>query len=287
MPEVSRLGLGCGQIGDRSLDDREVERLLHGALDLGITVLDTARSYGLSEERIGRALAGRRHAVILSTKVGYDIAPHADWTHACVAAGVDAARARLRTESIDIVHLHSCPRELLERGEVVNALEDAVRAGSVMRAGYAGDGRAAVWAVESGRFGALETSVNLVDQASLAATVPAAAARRMVVIAKRPLAGAAWRWAPPGTTPPSAPDAAEYTRRFRALDLEEIRDGLEWAELAIRFAAFAPGVTTAIVGTSRLANLETAVAAIGRGPLPSAQDDALRAAFPPSWPGII
>ncbi len=282
-----RLGLGCGQIGDAGLDERAVERLVHGALDLGVELLDTARSYGLSEERIGRALAGRPCAV--STKVGYDMAPHPDWTHECVRAGVEAARARLRRDVIDIVHLHSCPREVLERGEVMAALEDAVSAGTVQRAGYAGDGEAAAWAVDSGRFAALETSVNLVDQAALAATVPRAAARGMLVVAKRPLASAAWRFAPPGTTPPSAPDAAEYTRRFRALglDLDVIRDGLDWSELAIRFAAFAPGVTTAIVGTSSLAHLEKAAAAVARGPLPETQVSALRAAFPATWPGVI
>ncbi|HEU5059480.1 MAG TPA: aldo/keto reductase [Kofleriaceae bacterium] len=286
MPDLehaSRLGLGAGRIGDPAQDEREVEHLLRGALDLGVTVIDSARSYGLSEERIGRALAGRRGSFLLSTKVGYDMAPHPDWTGACVAAGVDAALARLRTDVIDVVHLHSCPREILQRGEVVRALEDAVAAGKVRRAGYAGDGEAARSAVDSGRFAALETSVSLLDQASLAATVPAAAARGLLVIAKRPLADAPWRW----SEPPAAPDSAEYHRRFRALDLDALRGGLEWGELAVRFAAFAPGVTTAIVGTSRLAHLARAAGWVARGPLPDDQAAALRAAFPPDWPGII
>ena len=282
-PGVSRLGLGCGRIGDPALDEREVERLLHGAIDLGVTFLDTARSYGLSEERIGRALAGRHGSVVLSTKVGYDMAPHPDWTPACIAAGVEAARARLRADLIDVVHLHSCPRDLLERGEVVRALEDARAAGAIGRVGYAGDGDAARFAVDSGRFAALETSVSLLDQEALAATVPAAAARGLLVIAKRPLADAPWRW----RDPPAAPDAAEYHRRFRALDLDALRGGLDWPELAIRFAAFAPGVTTAIVGTSRLEHLTRAVHAVSRGPLPADQAAALRAAFPRSWPGLI
>ncbi len=279
------LGLGCGRIGDAALDETEVERLLLGALDLGVSLIDTARSYGLSEERIGRALAGRRGSFILSTKVGYDIPPHADWTYPCVAGAVDAALQRLRTDVIDIVHLHSCPRELLARGEVVRALEDAARAGKLRLVGYAGDGDAASHAVECGRFAALESSVSFLDQAALAATVPAAVARGLVVIAKRPLADAPWRW----TAPPSAPDSAEYHRRFHAAarDLEAARAGLDWAELAIRFAAFAPGVTTALVGTSRLAHLARAAASVSRGPLPRDQFAALRAAAPPDWPGII
>jgi aryl-alcohol dehydrogenase-like predicted oxidoreductase len=56
---VPILGFGAGHVGDPALDEAEVGRLLHGALDLGVTLIDTARSYGLSEERIGRHLAGR------------------------------------------------------------------------------------------------------------------------------------------------------------------------------------------------------------------------------------
>jgi hypothetical protein len=59
---------------------------------------------------------------VLSTKVGYGIPGLADWTGPCIATGGDAALARLATDRLDVVHLHSCPREVLERGEVVEAL---------------------------------------------------------------------------------------------------------------------------------------------------------------------
>ena len=87
---VPPLGLGAGSIGDPALNDARVGALLDQALDLGITLIDTARSYSLSEERIGRHLAHRRHQFVLSTKVGYGIPGHQDWTYGCVAAGVDA-----------------------------------------------------------------------------------------------------------------------------------------------------------------------------------------------------
>jgi aryl-alcohol dehydrogenase-like predicted oxidoreductase len=61
------LGFGAGHVGDPALAEAEVGRLLHGVLDLGVTLIDTARSYGLSEERIGRHLAGRRNEFVLST----------------------------------------------------------------------------------------------------------------------------------------------------------------------------------------------------------------------------
>jgi aryl-alcohol dehydrogenase-like predicted oxidoreductase len=75
---VPSLGFGAGHVGDPALAEAEVERLLHGALDLGVTLIDTARSYGLSEERIGRHLAGRRDEFILSTKIGYGIPGYED-----------------------------------------------------------------------------------------------------------------------------------------------------------------------------------------------------------------
>ena len=67
---VPVLGFGAGGIGDPALSERDAETLLNSVLDLGVGLIDTARSYGLSEERIGRHLARRRGDFVLSTKVG-------------------------------------------------------------------------------------------------------------------------------------------------------------------------------------------------------------------------
>ena len=149
---VSALGLGAGRIGGDDLDDDDADALLGAAIDAGVTLVDTARSYGRSEERIGRALAGRRDGVVLATKGGYGIPGVPDWTGAVISAGVDAALRALRTDRIDVFFLRSCPVGTLERGEVVGALADAVRAGKVRVMGYSGEGEALAWAV---RFGAL------------------------------------------------------------------------------------------------------------------------------------
>ena len=103
---VSVLGLGAGQIGAAELADRDVEALLRATVELGVTLIDTARSYGLSEERIGRFLAPVRDHVVLSTKVGYGVDGVPDWTGECVRLGVDRALTLLATDRIDIVHLH-------------------------------------------------------------------------------------------------------------------------------------------------------------------------------------
>jgi len=258
---VPAVGLGAGRIGGREPGEADVDRLVGVALDLGVTLFDTARSYGRSEERLGRALAGRRDEVILSTKVGYGVPGLPDWTGACVAAGVDAALGRLRTDRIDIVHLHSCGRELLEAGEVLEALSRAVASGKVRVAAYAGEGEALDWAVRSGAFGAVQCSVSAIDQAVLGGAAAEVRARGMGLLAKRPLGNAPWRFA----TRPAEGDVAEAWDRFQALALDPA--GLGWPELFARFAAFAPGVSAVLVGTSSPAHLTEAVAAVGRGPL--------------------
>jgi aryl-alcohol dehydrogenase-like predicted oxidoreductase len=90
---INPLGLGAAQIGDTTLDDAQVGRLLNTAVDAGINLFDTAPSYGISEERIGRHLATRRRELILSTKLGYGVSGIPDWTGPCITAGVEQACA--------------------------------------------------------------------------------------------------------------------------------------------------------------------------------------------------
>ena len=95
---VSALGLGAAQIGDPGAADSDAAYLLHYALDQGIGLIDTAPSYGLSEERIGRHLSSRRHEFILSTKLGYGVEGIEDWTGPCITAGVERALRSLQTD---------------------------------------------------------------------------------------------------------------------------------------------------------------------------------------------
>lgn len=283
---VSRVGLGAGSIGDPAQDERALERLLEGALDRGVRLLDTARSYGLSEERIGRILAPRRDAFVLTTKVGYGIEGHADWTSSCVRAGIDAALTRLRTDRLDVAFLHSCSLAVLERGDVVEALREGVHAGKVRAAGYSGEGDALEWAVRSGAFEVVQASVNLVDQRSLEGALAEAHARGVGVIAKRPLANAPWR----SDERPRSPELATYWERWRAMGLGAMRGPLAHGELALRFAAFQRPVSSAILGTTALEHLEQALAWAARGPLDNALAEALRSAFmrhDRGWHGVV
>ena len=281
---VSALGLGGGALGRDDLGEEAAERLLNATLDAGIDFIDTARSYGLSEERIGRYLAHRRREFVLSTKGGYGVEGIAEWTGACVTAGIEAALVRMRTERIDIFHLHSCPLEVLVRDDILGALEQAVRAGKIAMAGYSGDNEPLDWAIRSGHFGAVECSLNLCDQRVLGGTLAAAEERGIGLIIKRPLANAPWRFA----ERPAADDIATYWERLRIMALDPA--GHDWDELALRFAAFVPGVATCIAGTAQSDHLRRNASLLGRGRLPAPLDEHIRAAFGrhgADWRGLI
>ena len=271
---VPALGLGAGHIGEPRMTEDEVGWLLNEAVDLGVTFVDTARGYGMSEERIGRHLAHRRGDFVLATKGGYGAEGAADWTAAAITVGVEAALRRLRTDVIDVFFLHSCPRDVLARGEVVGALLDAARAGKIKVAAYSGENDALAWAASSD-LRAIQCSINVCDQRSLGAEVSAAAARGMGIVAKRPIANAPWRFA----ERPAGDYCETYWERLRAMGGEALRGDLAWPDLAIRFAAFAPGVSVAILGTSRRENLQAAVRAVEEGPLDAATVARFRDAF--------
>lgn len=271
--KVSPLGFGAGQLGDARLPESEVETLLNTALDQGITFIDTAPSYGNSEERIGRHLAHRRGEFVLSTKLGYGVPGVADWTYACIVQGIDLALLRLKTEYIDIAHLHSCDLATLQAGAVMDALDRARERGKIRVAAYSGENDALRYAAHSGRFQSIEASVNICDQKILDDVIPQTQVKGLGMIAKRPVANAPWRFA----ERPVGDYAETYWQRWRAMDIDPA--GLEWQALALRFVVWAPGVHSAIVGTQRVAHLVHNAQIAAQGPLPDGLVATIRAAF--------
>lgn len=258
---VSALGYGCGQIGGNDLTDKEVSYLLNSILDLGINFLDTARAYGLSEERIGRFISHRRDEFILSTKVGYGIPGYQDWTQAIISAGIDYALKLLRTDHIDIVHLHSCPIHVLENNGVAEALRECLEQGKILVAAYSGENESLEYAVSTAKFGSIQLSVNICDQRAIDAIIPKAKDSGMGVIAKRAVANAPWRF----TKLPRGQYVEEYWLRWKSMNIET---DLEWNELFTRFTAFTEGVDTMIIGSKNINHIKSNLASIEKGPLP-------------------
>lgn len=286
---VSVLGFGGSEIGYEGASARAVARLLGGALDAGLNVIDTAECYEESEALIGAAIGARRSECYLLTKCGHPRGfGRGDWRPASLLASIERSLKRLRTDRLDLIQLHSCSLADLRRGDAVEALEQARERGWARYIGYSGDGEAARYAVECGRFDTLQTSVSVADQEALELTLPLAASRQMGVIAKRPLANAAWRYA----RKPAEPYYQAYWSRLRALDYPFLRAGSDVAvATALRFTLAAPGVHTAIVGTKRPERWTENARLLEAGPLPAGEVEEIRARWrriaDASWTGEV
>ena len=286
---ASVLGFGGSEIGYQQVSGRTVARLLGSALDAGLSVIDTAECYDDSEVLIGRAIGSRRREFYLFTKCGHPRGwARADWRLASLLASVERSLRRLETDYLDLIQLHSCSLAELRRGDAIAALERARERGWTRYIGYSGDGEAARYAVECGRFDTLQTSVSIADQEALDRTLPPAHARRMGVIAKRPLANVAWRYA----RKPAEPYDQTYWSRLRALDYEFLKSAPDTAvATALRFTLSAPGVHTAIVGTTKSERWQQNAALLRAGPLPVDEFERIRARWrevaDASWVGQV
>jgi aryl-alcohol dehydrogenase-like predicted oxidoreductase len=284
---VSILGFGASEIGQQNVGLSTVEKLLNGALDAGLNVIDTAACYETSEELIGAAVNHRRSDYFLFTKCGHASGlPVEDWTPALVELSLARSLKRLRTDYIDLLQFHSCEAATLRDDDLIGALIRAREKGLTRAIGYSGDGADALYAVETGVFDALQISVNIADQEAIDLAIPAAAARDMGIIAKRPIANAAWlinRWRIGDYEKP-------YWRRLKRLGYDFIRNDPGGAvKTALRFTLGVPGVDTAIVGTTRPSRWAENAGFAAEGGLGRAQFDAIRARWlitaKPDWSG--
>lgn len=134
--EVSVVGLGCNNFGKR-LDADATARVVHAALDAGVTFFDTADTYGgtRSEEYLGRALGRRRDEVVIATKFGWriDDQRHGARPEYVRRAAEDSLR-RLGTDRIDLYQLHR-PDPTVPIADTLGALDELVQAGKVREIG--------------------------------------------------------------------------------------------------------------------------------------------------------
>lgn len=272
--KVSVIGLGASHIGSDECSEADAEKMLNAALDEGVTLIDTARGYGKSEERIGKFLARRRDEFILSTKCGYGIPGVQDWTPECIRRGVDEALRLMKTDRIDIMHFHSCPLSTLQYEDLRGALVHAKEQGKIRVAAYSGENEHRHFALECGSFTGIQTSVNICDQRVLEYALPSAQEKGYGLIAKRPIANAFWRFA----ERPVGDYSEVYWDRAKGMNLTPPA-GMSWLELALRFTAFQPGLSSMIIGTKSLQNFRKNISILKQGPLPSALIASIRNRF--------
>ena len=256
--KVGRLGIGLSEVGF-NLEMADVDQargVINQALDSGVNFLDTAACYGISEELLGVVASDRRDEYVLATKAGHFLprGDGEDWTYDLIISSIDRSLELMKTDHVDIVQLHSCVVEVLERGDVIRALQDAKAAGKTRYIGYSGDNENAKWAVTSGLFDTLQTSFNLVDQNARTNLFEDVEARDMGLIIKRPIGNAVWG-APADPKPYEhiSDYTEEYFRRAGVMSGEGplADDPNDRIRLALGFTFAHPEVDVTIVGTQR------------------------------------
>ena len=158
---VSEVGLGCNNFGAR-LDLEDTRRVVHRALDAGITLFDTADSYGNrggSERLLGEILGDRRKDIVLATKFGWtmdDAETKKGGSRRYILSAVEDSLRRLRTDWIDLYQFHR-PDPATPIEETLRALDDLVRAGKVR---YLGCSNMAAWQVVDAAWTARHSNLN-------------------------------------------------------------------------------------------------------------------------------
>lgn len=273
---VGVLGLGGSEIGYEDVPAATVSRILDSGADCGLNVIDTAECYVNSEDLIGQVVTGRRKDFYIFTKCGHPRAfGTGNWSAGSILETLQRSLKRLRTDYVDLLQLHSCSEAELRKGDVIETVQHARERGYTRYIGYSGDGKAAAYAVESGAFDTLQTSINIAEQEALDLALPLAREANVGVIAKRPLANVAWR---AGNRRPPNPYAHTYWERLQKLEYGFLEGDLTASvSTALRFTLSVPGVHLAIAGTTKPERMRQNAAAVDAGPLPRERFDEIRA----------
>jgi uncharacterized protein len=184
---VSRLALGGIPI--QRVSRQEGARLVRDALELGINFIDTAHSYGYSEEVMGEGIASvPRDSVVVATK-----SPAPD--KKTFLADLDESLRRLRTDYIDIFQMHHVSSKakmdaVMGPGGAMEGMVEGIRAGKIRFPGFSSHTlRTAIEMIKTGRFDVVQIPFNFVDCQATDEMIPLAEAADMGIIAMKPLGG--------------------------------------------------------------------------------------------------
>lgn len=166
--EIGRdAGLGQGDQIKRP-SAQKAGQMLNAVLDVGINLIDTARAYHASEERIGEFIAARRHEYFLASKCGEhsdEPRTYYDFSYRAVKDSIDQTLERLNTDRVDLMQIHfgPDPRKVLEDGETLRAMKEARDEGKVRFLGASTAGEVARRCIESGEFDVMQLDYSLLD----------------------------------------------------------------------------------------------------------------------------
>jgi aryl-alcohol dehydrogenase-like predicted oxidoreductase len=301
---VSVAGLGCNNFG-RRLDTDATRAVVDAAIDAGITLLDTADTYGgagRSEEILGEVLAGRRDQVVLATKfghqgadMGYGAAAGGKGGRAYIRRAVEQSLRRLQTDHIDLYQIHT-PDPVTPVTETLAALGELVQQGKIRYIGHSNFSgwqiaEAALLARELGTvpFISAQNHWSLLERQAEAEVVPAARHFGLGVLPYFPLANGLLtgkirrgQGAPEGSRLAGRP---EYVTDQKLDRVEELiswaqEQGVTALDAAIGGLAALPGCTSVIAGATSPEQVKANAEAAKWQPSAD-QMDAISAIMPP------
>ena len=291
---VSVTGLGCNNFG-RRLDLDATRAVVDAALDAGITLLDTADTYGNgggSEELLGEVLAGRRDEVVLATKfghqqfdMGYGPAAGAKGGRAYIRRAVERSLRRLRTDYLDLYQIHT-PDPVTPVAETLAALGELVTEGKVRYLGHSNftgwqiaDAAHVARAAGAVPFVSAQNHWSLLERGAEAEVVPAARHFGLGVLPYFPLAnGLLTGKVRRGQEPPAGSRLASRPGYLTEAKLNRVEALISWAagrgrtvlEVAIGALAAQPGCASVIAGATSPEQVKANAAAADW--IPSAAD---------------
>lgn len=263
------LGMNYG-IGDKSQTIRPTEktaiRLIHAALDAGINLIDTARSYGESERVVGKALQHRRDRAVLATKSsaldenGESLSGHHLLRH--LQTELETSLKTLATDYVDVWQIHNVDSSVLAQSEVIaHAFAHAKESGKVRWTGgsfYGAD--LPQHALDTDCFDTMQVAFSVVDQRIADGFLPHSHLRDIGVLARSVLLKGVLT-ARADYLPDRLEPLRSRSRRFRDL-ASDLGYGDHPARVAIAFALQTPHIHSVILGVSNHAELEEGLRAV-------------------------
>jgi aryl-alcohol dehydrogenase-like predicted oxidoreductase len=282
---VSELCLGAMTFGGRGqqwqmiggLGQNEVDGIVHRALEGGINFIDTADVYsnGESETLLGKALAGRRHEIVLATKVRGRMGSgpnQVGLSRLHIMEAVDASLKRLNTDYLDLYQIHRYD-PLTDLGDTLGALDDLVRAGKVR---YIGCSNLVAWQMMKSlaiarerrleRFRCTQSYYSLAGRELEREIVPFLKDQGLGLLVWSPLAGGFLSGKFTRTGGDEAARRANFdfppVNRERAYDILDVlgatarRHGATVPQTALAWVLAQPAVTSVIIGARNLKQLE-------------------------------
>ena len=275
---VSPYALGALMFGFGDADHDESIRIIHKALDAGINFVDTADSYGESEEIVGKALKGRRDDVVLATKLGRPMStddPNRQGaSRRWIMTAVEGSLRRLQTDHVDILQIHR-PDPETDVEETLSTLTDLIRAGKVRAIGTstmpASDIVDAQWVAERRgleRFRTEQPPYSILSRGIEADVLPVAERFGMGVVVYSPLAQGmlTGRVRKGQKTDLRRAGLVKHLSDERRIDaVEQLipvaqEAGLKMTHMAMAFAVAHPAVTSALIGPRTMEQLEDTLA---------------------------